>query len=230
MRKTLVLWLTLAPLAAAAAGLSRDGSGFDAGGPPAGPGPEAPADPAELRDRGLLAREKAAYAADLLYPAAEKVFDLVKEVTLIPALTCPWNEVGADGAAEEEGGNPRQTYLREFESRRATLAAAWKKKDTRNAILARWREERATIIGAQEDIKAAVEISKAAGKELHDVVADLHDLEDMAMGRPGMGGGRPDAAKMPSALDVRAMESGAKDADNQAKAGKDLLKKIEKSL
>jgi hypothetical protein len=236
MSKFLIGFLILAPLVAAAAGMSMGGDGFDAGGgPPQGESAKPPADPEELLNRATLAREKAAYAADLLYPAAEKLFALAGEVTALPTLSCRWevaarseNESAGDEAAA--GGDPLATYRREFDACRTALNAAWKNKRERTKIIDRLKQSPDAVLAARDDLKAAVEISKTAGDELDEIASGFQTLKDMAGGRPGMGGMPPGRGKMPSDADVAAMEKGAKDAAALEKTGKDLLKKVKAAL
>jgi len=236
MRKFIIGSLILVPVVAAAAGMPMGGAGFDAGGPPGDRNVDTPEDPQELFDRGTLAREKAAYAADLLYPAAEKAFNMAGEVTPLPTLSRRWKEVaGADSEPIDEGAPTGEdalaAYRREFDARRAAFAAAWKNKTERVKIIDRWRQSRAAVLAAQEDFKAAADISETAGDELDAVTDRFREFEDMAAGRPGMGG-MPmlDKRKMPSAADIAAMETAAKEAAAQEKIAKDLLKKFAKAL
>jgi len=237
MEKIFIATILLIPLAVKAQPPAA-GRGFPGSGPPGGTGFDPEVMLRDLVNEADMARDRVGYAADLLYPAAETFFSMVKEVTTLPELSATWDEVNvamADAWDDEELNKAEEdyrVYLGEFDNCRAALDKAWKDKRERKEIVNRLAGYRDSLVAVRDEVEAAVEISKSARGDLKEITKRLKDVDDMASRRPPFPGGAlpepPDSYALSAKIEEA--EVAKEKAEGQIAFGKELLKKLGKML
>lgn len=236
MYKPFIFAILLIPLLARAQPPGM-GGGFQ-GGPPEGGPPDPEATMEALLNKAGHTCEKVDYAADLLYPAAEEFFALVNEVDALPPLSSKWDEVNAalaDAYSDEElnvaEGNFR-VYTVEVKDCRAALDELWKNKKRRKGVIEALAGSRDGLLLVQDDVEAAVEISKGAKDDLKDIEKRLKEMRDMGSrmpNPPGAPGGAAPAGA-PLSIEMEAVVTAKNRAEEQMEFGRNILKKLGKML